>query len=163
MGRLVCILFFLCLVCPARGETLWLDSPVLAVERASVEGKRLFVLFSDPEHCPACQRLEREVLERGAFIAYARERLVLLRIPCELRRGRASDPRHEAIRAALAVDRFPTWWYLDHDLAPLLSGGYRRGGPSAFIGLMENAPRRDQAAELGATLQAIFRDAAVRE
>ena len=123
MGRVVFVLFLLGIHFLAKGESLWLDDPAFAADTAIEERKKLFVLFTDPDHCPACQRLEREILNRDEFIIHSQADLVLLRVRCGLRSGTTSNPKHEPLRKALAVDRFPTWWLLDQDLSPLASGG----------------------------------------
>lgn len=156
MGKFIFILVMSGLCSLAMGESLWLDHPPLAAKTATEEGKKLFVLFTDPDHCPACQRLEREISIRNEFINYSRTHLVLLLVHCDLRSGATCNPGHEPLREALAVDRFPTWWLLDEDLAPLASGGYLRGGPQALLDLIKGSRRGPRSAELARAMKALF-------
>ncbi len=118
--------------------------------------KQLLLVFSDTEDCPPCIRFEREILGREAFTKYAANRLVLLKLPCELRTGEAVDPDHEALRQLLAVEAFPTWWLLDSDYLPLLQGGYVRGGPNALRRLLEDTQRNEEMLPLAQIIQQRF-------
>lgn len=156
MGRIVFVLSLLGTLGLARGESLWLDHPAFAAQTAAEERKNLFVLFTDPDHCSACQRLERETLNRDEFITYSQVNLVLLLVRCDLRSRTTRNPKHEPLREALAVDRFPTWWLLDQDLSPLASGGYLRGGPQALLDLFEKSHRAPNADELAEAMKSVF-------
>ncbi|MFP4283549.1 MAG: thioredoxin fold domain-containing protein [Opitutales bacterium] len=112
---------------------------------ATARDQRILLVFTDPAHCPPCQRFEREILSRDAFVAYAEEELVVMELPCSLPRQRAVKDTHEALRQLLGVEAYPTWWLLDTDLTPLLHGGYLRGGPAALLDLIDR-PMRDVAA-----------------
>ncbi len=137
-------------------EARWLSNPQKAAALAASSGKRLLVLFSDTEHCPACAKLEREILTTAAFSEYAEKELALLHIPCDLRTNKAADVSHERLRSALDVEIYPTWWLLDQDLCPMLSGGYVPGGSEAFIEQLSQAERTSEAESAIPVLRELF-------
>ena len=77
---------------PARGNTLtipraqaaavdgWERSWHVAVERADASKRPILALFTGSDWCPACIRLQREVLSTPAFRAWADARAVLLEL-----------------------------------------------------------------------------------
>ncbi|MGB0371951.1 MAG: thioredoxin family protein [Opitutales bacterium] len=142
----------------ATGEDLWLKDATQALEQAKTLNKQILLVFSDLELCPPCKRLKREVFERDTFKRYAAENLVCVLIACDLRSSKTIDPAQENLRMALSADTFPTWWLLDSDAAPLLSGGYIRGGPQALINLFDKSSRPDSAEKLGRQIQKIISD-----
>ncbi len=60
-------------------ESVWFTDPAAATAEAVKENKPLFVLFTAPEWCPPCRKLEKEILNKKDFAAKAAESAVLLR------------------------------------------------------------------------------------
>ena len=57
---------------------VWFTDPAEAAEKAKQENKPVFVLFTAPDWCQPCQRLERDILSQNDFASQAAESVVLL-------------------------------------------------------------------------------------
>ncbi len=68
------------LVSPGASQEAWPDNFKTAMARAAAEHKPVFLHFTGSDWCPACQELDRSILETTAFRNYAAQNLVFVEV-----------------------------------------------------------------------------------
>lgn len=101
-----------------------------ALARAQQAKRLVLVNFTAGDGCGACQRLREQILSKKPFRDFAREKLVLVEVPC----GGAddADDRREW-RERHGVKDLPTVLLLDGDGRELGRTGYMQGGAKTFV------------------------------
>jgi thioredoxin-related protein len=114
--------------------------------KAAAEHKRVLIDFSGSDWCYWCQVMEKDVLSKAEFKAYAEKNLVVLvaDFPSRTQLSREVQERNYFLKNKYRVNGFPTFVVLSADGKELdRVVGYVRGGPQAFIEILrktENAP-----------------------
>lgn len=119
----------------AEENSLW-GTDFEAAKAASAErGVPILVDFTGSDWCGWCIRLKKEVFKEEAFIAYARENLVLLELdfPMRFKLPDALREQNETLRERYKIRGFPTILLLDAEGTELARTGYQSGGPEAYI------------------------------
>lgn len=127
----------------AQEGLTWQTNLNKAIEVSNKESKPLFLFFTGSDWCGWCIRLQNEVFKTPEFIAWAKEKVVLVELDFPRR-----SPQDEAIKAQnsqlqqlLAVQGYPTVWFVTPtvtaagktNLVQLGSTGYVAGGPKVWI------------------------------
>src|SRR5690606_25010862 len=107
--------------------------------KAKAENKKVLVNFTGSDWCGWCIRLKNEVFDQPKFVAYAREKLVLVELDFPKKKQQTKQLRaaNEGLAKQFGVKGFPTIYLLDPDGNKLLRNGYQPGGPSNYIALLE--------------------------
>jgi thioredoxin-related protein len=114
--------------------------------KAAAEHKRVLIDFSGSDWCYWCQVMEKDVLSKAEFKAYADKNLVVLLADFPSRTQLPSEvqERNYFLKNKYRVNGFPTFVVLSADGKELdRVVGYVRGGPQAFIEILrktENLP-----------------------
>jgi thioredoxin-related protein len=114
--------------------------------KAAAEHKRVLIDFSGSDWCYWCQVMEKDVLTKDEFKAYADKNLVVLvaDFPSRTQLSREVQERNYFLKNKYRVNGFPTFVVLAPDGRELdRVVGYVRGGPQAFIEILrktENIP-----------------------
>ncbi len=91
-------LFALCstaiLASAVASDGSWMTNYTAAKEKAAAEGKLLLLDFTGSDWCPPCQYLEKQVFSQDAFLDYAKDTMVLMKV---------DFPRRSSLPAALAA------------------------------------------------------------
>ena len=106
-------LFFLFIVCcatPLFGQQ-WEEDFSQAQEKAFTEQKKLLLVFSGSDWCIPCIRLEKEVWQDSAFLAYAKENLVLYRADFPKRKKNQLVPELKSKHESLAAQYNPQGYF----------------------------------------------------
>jgi thioredoxin-related protein len=117
--------------------------------KATAEHKRVLIDFSGSDWCYWCQVMEKDVLSKAEFKAYADKNLVVLvaDFPSRTQLSREVQERNYFLKNKYRVNGFPTFVVLSADGKELdRVVGYVRGGPQAFIEILrksENLPAPD--------------------
>ena len=116
-------------------EDMWGTNFAAAKEAAAERGVPILVDFTGSDWCGWCIRLKEEVFKQDAFVEYAKENLVLLKLDFPMRTELPADLReqNEALRERFRIRGFPTILLLNADGEELARTGYRPGGPEAYI------------------------------
>ena len=128
--------------CWARTSTPegWTDDLDAALKQAKAEGKQVLVDFSGSDWCGWCKRLDKEVFDTEAFRAGAKDRFVLVMIDSPRDKSLLSDAAKEknpALVEKYGIEGFPSVLVLDGDGTKLYQTGYQRGGPEAYLAMLE--------------------------
>lgn len=117
----------------------WTTDLEAAKARAKAENKPIFVYFTGSDWCGWCIRLDKEVLHKPEFKAYAKESLVLLEVDFP-RKPENKEKQSAELKAQnkdldkkFKVEGYPTVFVTDADLNTLGETGYREGGPEKYI------------------------------
>ena len=108
----------------------------IAQSQAKIGGKPMMLVFSGSDWCIWCVKLEREVLSRPEFAAWADAHAVIYTAdfpehspqPEELKKQNAE------LAQQYGVDSFPTVVLTDAEGREIGRTGYRPGGAAAYIG-----------------------------
>ena len=124
-------------VLAATAETEhWLTDFEKAEQTAKAEGKDLLINFAGSDWCYWCQRLDKEVFSKTAFLQEAGKRfvLVLLDFPNDKSHQSAElQKQNERLSRQFDVTGFPTVFLADANGRPYAQTGYIEGGDRAYL------------------------------
>ena len=113
----------------------WLTDFQKATQLAQAENKKILINFTGSDWCGWCIKLEREVFSKQEFMNYAREHYVLVK--CDFPKGTklpaSLEQQNKALAKKYKVRGFPTIVVLKASGKLHTTGGYVKGGPSAFL------------------------------
>lgn len=137
--------FWICLFLMAGISGLWAQEwqpdYATALAKASDTGRPLILVFSGSDWCAPCIKLDREVWQSEAFIAYAKEHYVMYR--ADFPRKKANKlPEAQARANGELAEKFNPQGYFP--LVVVLNGqektlgktGYEKGGAENYIALL---------------------------
>ena len=107
-----------------------------ALNQAQSENKLVLLDFTGSDWCPWCIKFDQEVLSTDQFAAYAKDKLVLVKLdfPRHTQQDPALKQANQELFQKFNVDGYPTYILLDSSGKELgRQVGYRPGGPTAFI------------------------------
>lgn len=133
-------------------DEAWTMDFAAAKATATESDKDLLLEFTGSDWCPPCQRLNRDVFSKEAFLTAAPEHFVLVKLDFPQDKSGLTEEIQEQ-NAKLAeqygVEGFPTIMLSDAKGRPYASTGFREGGPEDYVAhlesLRENRTRRDEA------------------
>ena len=111
-----------------------------ALARAKAENKTVLAAFSGSDWCGWCQRLEKEVFSKRAFLQEATNRYVLVYIDRPSDKSLLSEraaKRNPQLIEQYGIEGFPTVLLLDGDGKVLDKMGYARGGAQHYLELID--------------------------
>ncbi len=112
----------------------WLQNYNDAVSQSQATGKPILILFTGTQWCPACMKLEHEVLRRPEFIQALGSRFIFLK-------AEFPDYGEEAVRTSpyksllekYGVNAFPSMIIIQPDGQALFVVNYQPGGADVYI------------------------------
>jgi protein disulfide-isomerase len=117
-------------------ELTWETNFQNAITKAQKEKKKLFVNFTGSDWCGWCIRLDKEVFSKEAFVNYANDNFVCVKLDFPRNTALTSDAekqQNKDLAIAYKVQGFPTILVLDTDKNVLMTTGYQFGGVDAYI------------------------------
>ena len=118
----------------------WTDDLDAALKQAKAEGKQVLVDFSGSDWCGWCKRLDKEVFDTAAFRKGAKDKFVLVMIDSPRDKSLLSDAAKEKnprLVEKFGIQGFPSVIILDGDGNKLYQTGYQRGGPEAYLEMLD--------------------------
>ena len=118
----------------------WTDDLDAALKQAKAEGKQVLVDFSGSDWCGWCQRLDKEVFDTAVFRKGAKDKFVLVMIDSPQDKSLLSDAAKEknpGLVEKFGIQGFPSVIILDGDGNKLYQTGYQRGGPEAYLEMLD--------------------------
>jgi len=95
----------------------------------------VFLLFTGSDWCPWCIRLDREILSTPAFVAYAKKKLVLVKV--DFPRGTYQAPQvaaqNQQLQEQYKDGGYPHVVVLNSTGQAVGELGYQEGGPAPFV------------------------------
>jgi len=120
-------------------EVKWLTDYDVALRQAATEKKPLVIDFTGSDWCGWCIRLDKEVFSQPAFVSYARQKLVLLKIDFPRNNPLPDDQaaKNKELARSYRVRGYPTIIVLDPAGKQIGQFGYMAGGPNAWLSELE--------------------------
>ena len=117
-----------------RGAINWTKNYSDAVELSQNTSKPILILFTGTNWCPACMKLEREVIRNSEFIQGVGEKFIFLKaeFPDYSESGMVNSP-YKPLFARYKVDVFPTIVVVDALGEKLFTVNYQKAGPQAYV------------------------------
>lgn len=113
------------------GQINWLTNYQEAVKQAQASSKPIFILFTGTGWCPACMKLEREVLKSPQFAQAIANKFIFIK--ADLPPGGMGTTPLSFLMTRYNVDSFPTIVVIDATGQRLFNVDYKMGGPEAYI------------------------------
>ena len=111
-----------------------------AKAKAVAENKPMLLDFTGSDWCPACMMMDKEIFSQEAFMDYAEDRLVLVKLDFPRQKEQSSELRrqNQTLAQAYRIEGFPTIMVLSPE-GELLerTTGYRRGGAEKYVDYIE--------------------------
>lgn len=128
----------------SKGSVLqinWLTNYDQAINQSKINAKPVLILFTGTAWCPACVKLERDVLNQPEFIQAVASRFVFLKaeFPDYSQGGTNASP-FKALLDRYNVNSFPTLIAINSAGQPLFTVPYQTGGMQAYIQQLMNPP-----------------------
>jgi protein disulfide-isomerase len=117
----------------------WITSYDQGQQEAKANNKLVLLDFTGSDWCGWCVLLDREVFSKPKFKEYASKNLVLVELDFPKTKPVPDTIRTQNVRLArlYQVQGFPTIIVLNGDGQLVGEFGYVKGGPDAFIALLE--------------------------
>jgi thioredoxin-related protein len=111
----------------------WTTSYSDASAKANAQRKPIVILFTGTNWCPACMKLEREVLNQPEFARAIGNRFIFLKaeFPDYSESGMASSP-YRNLMERYNIEAFPTFVVVNGSGVQLGTVNYQAGGPSSY-------------------------------
>jgi thioredoxin-related protein len=118
----------------SQGYIDWCDTYSESVNKAKASSKPLLILFTGSGWCPACMKLEKEVLGKPEFVQGVGGQFIFYK-------AEFNDPSPQGLAAtpdSVLLDRykvnsFPTIVVIDGSGKQLFTLGYKPGGPGVYV------------------------------
>ncbi len=126
-------------------QAAWRNDLPGAWQQAKSENKRVLIDFTGSDWCGWCIKFDRDVLSTERFAAYAKTKLVLVKLDFPHHTQPSEELKHAnaALAQKFGVEGYPTFLLLNADGRELgRVVGYLQGGPDAFVTELETFSRR---------------------
>lgn len=139
---LTVLVYIFSLFNPTPDDNVWLLNYSQAIEVAKEDDKPILIVFTGSDWCKNCIALEKEVFQDAAFLEYADNNLILLRVDFPRSKKNNSYPMDDASRSALAdkynpQGTFPFVVLVDNSEKAIANSGYVKGGWAAYLNFFE--------------------------
>ena len=120
---------------PIAYDGSWIEDFARAEFMAADLNRPMLLDFTGSDWCVWCQKLDKEVFSTDAFKAYAKGKLVLVKLdfPKQSPIAEALKKQNVALAQKFAIEGFPTLILLSPVGARLGEMGYMEGGPDKFL------------------------------
>ena len=121
----------------------WIEDFEAAKKEAAASGKYILLAFSGSDWCGWCMKLEKEVFSQNEFVRGAQKSFVLTMIdnPRDTSiLSKVAERQNKELTQKFEVRGYPSAVLCDAEGTEIKRfGGYRKGGPSAYLEMLENA------------------------
>ncbi len=135
-----CLVLAAALSASAAAAGPWKTDLPAAKTEARKDNKLILMDFTGSDWCGWCIKMKKESLDQKAFLDYAAKGLVLVEVDFPNKKAQSADLKkaNKELQDKYGVQGFPTYVVIDADGKELgRQVGYMKGGPSAFIDLIE--------------------------
>lgn len=130
------LLCLLCATVPLIASDLWSTDYQASIAQAASAKKPILLEFTGSDWCPPCMKQNKDVFEQAGFEAYAKDKLVLVKLDFPRRKELSPEIKesNQKLAAQYQVQGFPTIILLSADGKELAREvGYKGGGVPGFI------------------------------
>ena len=121
----------------------WIEDFEAAKKEAAAGGKYILLAFSGSDWCGWCKKLEKEVFSQSEFVRDAQKAFVLTMIDNPRDKSilsKVAERQNQELTEKFNVRGFPCAVLCDAEGTEIKRfGGYRKGGPSAYLEMLEDA------------------------
>jgi len=119
----------------SAGEAAWHEDYAEALQLAKAQDKKVLVNFTGSDWCGWCIKLDGEIFSKEAFIEYANENLILVKLDFPRKKEQSDEIRtqNRKLMGEYGVRGFPTVMVLNPEGEKIGRLGYMRGGPDGFV------------------------------
>ncbi len=119
----------------------WLTNYQEAISRSQAASKPIVILFTGTSWCPACMKLEREVLNHPAFTQTIAQKFIFLK--AEFPNYATRNSPYQPLLERYHVQAFPTFVVINSNGQQLYTIGNQSGGPQAYVrALLQGLPQQ---------------------
>lgn len=117
----------------AEGE--WTTDYRAALAQAKEENRQVFLFFTGSDWCGWCKRLDAEVLSTPEFQAYAKKKLILVKLDFPRRTPQSSQVKqqNQRLQEQYQIEGYPSIVVLNSRGKTIGQLGYQPGGPKPFV------------------------------
>tara|TARA_B110000003_G_C16604864_1_gene517113 strand:+ start:1088 stop:1543 length:456 start_codon:yes stop_codon:yes gene_type:complete len=110
-----------------------------AQKLASESGKYMLLDFTGSDWCGWCIRLKDEVFSKKSFLAYAKEKLVLVQVDFPRKKAQSKELKgqNQALASKYGIRGYPTIIILSPKGDFVQQTGYQAGGAEAYVEHLE--------------------------
>lgn len=110
-----------------------------AQKLASESGKYMLLDFTGSDWCGWCIRLKDEVFSKKSFLAYAKEKLVLVQVDFPRKKAQSKELKEQnrALASKYGIRGYPTIIILSPKGDFIQQTGYQAGGAEAYVEHLE--------------------------
>ena len=110
-----------------------------AQKLASESGKYMLLDFTGSDWCGWCIRLKDEVFSKKSFLAYAKEKLVLVQVDFPRKKAQSKELKEQnrALASKYGIRGYPTIIILSPTGDFIQQTGYQAGGAEAYVEHLE--------------------------
>jgi protein disulfide-isomerase len=119
----------------ASAEVAWTEDFAEASKTAAEQGKYMLLNFTGSDWCGWCIKLDEEVFSQEAYVQYANENLVSVKLDFPRRKELSPGvvAQNDQLQQKYGIRGFPTIIILSPEGERVEQTGYRRGGPEACV------------------------------
>ena len=113
----------------------WMTDYAAAKIKAAAEQEALLLECTGSDWCPPCMRLNKEVFSQVAFLDYAAEELVIVKLDFPRKKAQSAELKAQniALRDQFGIRGYPTVLLVTAEGKLLDQTGYRPGGAEAYV------------------------------
>ena len=129
----------------AAGDLSWSTDLEAAKKKAKDENKMVLMNFTGSDWCGWCKKLKAEVFDAKEFAEYADKNLVLVELDYPAKKEQSDELKkaNADLKDKYKARGFPTIVLLNSKGEEIWKQpGYLKGGPSTFIGKIEEARKK---------------------
>lgn len=145
LASLLCL--FTVLSASAAGTGTWITDLTVAKTEAKKDNRLILMDFTGSDWCGWCIKMKKDTLDLKEFTDYAAKNLVLVEVdfPNKKAQTAALKKANKALQDKYGVEGFPTYVVTDADGKELgRQVGYLKGGPAAFIELLDGFKKKSK-------------------
>jgi len=119
-----------------QASDIWSTDYEASIAQAAASKKAILLEFTGSDWCPPCMKQNKDVFEQPAFVDYAKEKLVLVKLDFPQRKEQdpAIKERNQKLATQYGVEGFPTIILLSPEGKELVRQvGYGGGGVTGFV------------------------------
>lgn len=113
------------------GVLKWVNTYSEAVAQSQSTGKPIVILFTGTNWCPACMKLEKEVLKSSEFAQMVGQKFIFLKAEFPDYSNVAASP-FKTLLDRYGIEAFPTIVVVNASGQQLYTVNYREGGARAY-------------------------------
>ncbi len=118
----------------------WIEDYAAALKFSQELSKPILVNFTGSDWCSWCIKLSNEVFSKPAFMNYAKENLILLKLdfPRNIPQSANIKAQNQEAQRKYGIRGYPTIVLIDALEREIGRAGYQPGGPENYVKLLES-------------------------